>query len=45
MAKTEWFKYGQVPLNQINTNLEYATAKSSTKYGSIGIKVWVYYHI
>tara|TARA_B100000787_G_scaffold134087_1_gene102939 strand:+ start:443 stop:1372 length:930 start_codon:yes stop_codon:yes gene_type:complete len=44
MAKTEWFKYGQVPLNQINANLGYSSSLASTKYGSIGVKVWVYYH-
>jgi len=44
MAKTEWFKYGQIPLSRINANLEYASATSFTKYGSIGVKVWIYYH-
>jgi hypothetical protein len=44
MAKTEWFKYGQVPLSRINANLDYATSTAFTKYGSIGVKVWVYYH-
>jgi hypothetical protein len=44
MAKTEWFKYGQIPLSRINANLEYSTGTAFTKYGSIGVKVWVYYH-
>ena len=44
MAKTEWFKYGQVPLSRINANLEYATSTAVTKYGSIGVKIWVYFH-
>jgi hypothetical protein len=43
MAKTEWFKYGQVPLNTINSKLQYATSIASTKYGILGIKVWIYY--
>ena len=44
MAKTEWFKYGQIPLSKINANLDYASDVSVTKYGSIGNKVWVYYY-
>jgi ribosomal protein S3 len=44
MAKTEWFKYGQIPLSRINANLDYSSATSFTKYGSIGVKVWIYYH-
>ena len=44
MAKTEWFKYGQIPLSRINANLDYSTSTAFTKYGSIGVKVWIYYH-
>jgi hypothetical protein len=44
MAKTEWFKYGQIPLSKINANLDYSSNVSVTKYGSIGNKVWVYYY-
>lgn len=44
MAKTEWFKFGQIPLNTISALVQYADSVAFTKYGSIGIKVWVYYH-
>ena len=44
MAKTEWFKYGQIPLSRINSSIDYSHSTSSTKYGSIGTKVWVYYY-
>jgi len=44
MAKTEWFKYGQIPLSKINARLEYANSTAVTKYGSIGVKIWIYYH-
>jgi len=44
MAKTEWFKYGQIPLSKMNTNLDFAKSTAITKYGSIGTKVWVYYY-
>lgn len=44
MAKTEWFKYGQIPLSKINAQLEYSNSTAVTKYGSIGVKIWIYYH-
>jgi small subunit ribosomal protein S3 len=44
MAKTEWFKFGQIPLNKINSVVDYSSGTAFTKYGSIGIKVWVYYY-
>lgn len=44
MAKTEWFKFGQIPLSKMNTNLAFAKSIAHTKYGSIGTKVWVYYY-
>jgi len=44
MAKTEWFKFGQIPLNTINAPVQYAGSTAFTKYGSIGIKVWIYHH-
>lgn len=42
MAKTEWFKYGQIPLNKISAQLDYSSSHSVTKYGAIGTKVWLY---
>ena len=42
MAKTEWFKYGQIPLNKISSKLDFASSTSVTKYGTIGTKVWLY---
>ena len=44
IAKTEWFKLGQIPLNTITAPLEYANSTAFTKYGSLGVKVWIYYH-
>lgn len=44
MAKTEWFKYGQIPLSKMNANLSFAKSTAHTKYGAIGTKVWVYYY-
>ena len=44
MAKTEWFKYGQIPLSKMNANLSFAKSTAHTKYGTIGTKDWVYYY-
>lgn len=44
MAKTEWFKFGQIPLNTISAPVQYGSNTAFTKYGSIGIKVWIYHH-
>tara|TARA_B110001450_G_scaffold4597_1_gene4737 strand:- start:4657 stop:5595 length:939 start_codon:yes stop_codon:yes gene_type:complete len=44
MAKTEWFKFGQIPLNTIKASVQYADSTAFTKYGTLGIKVWIYHH-
>ena len=44
MAKTEWFKYGQIPLNEISAFVDYASSTANTKYGCVGIKVWIYFY-
>ena len=41
IARTEWYKEGRIPLHELRANIEYATARAETTYGSIGIKVWV----
>jgi small subunit ribosomal protein S3 len=42
MARTEWYREGRVPLQTIRADIDYGTATASTKYGVIGIKVWVF---
>ncbi len=42
MARTEWYREGRVPLQTIRADIDYGTAIASTKYGVIGIKVWVF---
>jgi ribosomal protein S3 len=44
MAKMEWFKYGSIPLTKISANVDYTQLTGKTKYGSFGIKVWLYKH-
>jgi small subunit ribosomal protein S3 len=42
MARTEWYREGRVPLQTIRADIDYGVATASTKYGVIGIKVWVF---
>lgn len=42
MAKLEWFKYGSIPLTKINSRIDYHYETGKTKYGSFGVKVWLY---
>jgi small subunit ribosomal protein S3 len=42
MARTEWYREGRVPLQTIRADMDYGTTTARTKYGVIGIKVWVF---
>ncbi|MEW6007652.1 MAG: 30S ribosomal protein S3 [bacterium] len=42
IARTEWYREGRVPLHTIKANIDYGIAEATTKFGKIGIKVWVY---
>ena len=42
MARTEWYREGRVPLQTIRADIDYGTTTARTKYGIIGIKVWVF---
>ncbi len=41
IARTEWYKEGRVPLHTLRADIDYATARAETTYGSIGVKVWI----
>ncbi len=41
MAREEWLKKGNLPLQTIRTNIDYAQVNAHTIYGVIGIKVWI----
>lgn len=41
IARTEWYKEGRIPLHTLRADIDYATGRAETTYGSIGIKVWV----
>lgn len=42
IARTEWYREGQVPLHTLRSDIDYGTAEAKTTYGIIGIKIWVY---
>jgi len=44
MAKMEWFKYGSIPLTKLSAEIDYTQLAGKTRYGSFGIKVWLYKH-
>jgi small subunit ribosomal protein S3 len=42
MARTEWYREGRVPLQTIRADIDYGIATARTKYGVIGVKVWLF---
>jgi small subunit ribosomal protein S3 len=42
MARTEWYSNGRIPTQTLRADIDYATAEAKTKYGIIGIKVWLF---
>ncbi len=41
IARTEWYKDGSVPLHTLRADIDYATGRAETTYGSLGVKVWI----
>jgi small subunit ribosomal protein S3 len=42
MSRTESLKQGQIPLQTLRADIDFAREKAYLSYGVIGIKVWVY---
>ncbi len=42
IARREWYLRGRLPLQTLKAKIDYGTATAQTKYGTIGIKVWIY---
>lgn len=42
IARGEFFSKGKVPLHTFRADIDYALAEAETRYGIIGIKVWIY---
>ena len=41
IARTEGYKEGKIPLHTLRADIDYATGRAETTYGSIGVKVWI----
>jgi small subunit ribosomal protein S3 len=42
IARSEKYRYGRVPRHTLRADIDYGFAEALTKYGIIGVKVWVY---
>lgn len=43
IARSEHFTKGKIPLHTLRADISYATTRSATTYGTIGVKVWIYH--
>jgi small subunit ribosomal protein S3 len=41
MCRTEWYKEGRIPLHSMRADIDYACIEAKTRYGIIGVKVWI----
>jgi small subunit ribosomal protein S3 len=41
MSRMEQYREGRVPLHTLRANIDYATSRAQTIYGTLGIKVWI----
>lgn len=42
IARSEWYRVGRVPLSTLRADIDYGFTTAVTKYGSIGVKVWIF---
>ncbi len=42
IARSEFYKDGNIPLHTFRADIDYARVRAETTYGTIGIKIWVY---
>ena len=42
IARSEWVRFGRVPLQTLRANIDYCHHEAQTIYGILGIKVWVF---
>jgi len=43
IARSELYKEGNIPLQTLRANVEFATRHAITTFGTIGVQVWVYH--
>ncbi len=41
IARTEWYKEGKIPLQNLRYDIDYSEGRAETTYGSLGVKVWI----
>ncbi len=42
MSRREWVSWGAIPLHTLRADIDFAKDIAQTKYGTLGIKVWIY---
>ncbi len=42
IARREWYREGRVPLHTLRADIDYGFSEAITKYGVIGVKVWIF---
>jgi len=42
IARSEWYRVGRVPLSTLRGDIDYGFTDAVTKYGTIGVKVWIF---
>lgn len=42
IARSDTFKEGNIPLQTLRANIQFARRHAVTKYGTIGVQVWIY---
>lgn len=42
MSRTEWYRFGRVPLHTLRADVDYGFSEARTTYGQIGVKVWIF---
>lgn len=42
MSRREWLKSGQIPLQNLRADVDFARQRAHLPYGDIGIKIWIY---
>ena len=43
MARTEFYREGNIPLQTLRADIDYGFAEANTTYGKIGVKTWIYH--
>ena len=42
LARKEWILRGRMPLQTLRADIDYGYARAYTKWGVLGVKVWIY---